>query len=92
MHLKYKKENKMDIRYFLDKKVGWPLLCACVRLSHARRDTADWLKKVRKANEGVRAARHVTRVKPRSDDAWDKLNQAKDYRRKCFREMFGLQK
>lgn len=47
----------MDIRYFLDKKIGWPLLCACVRLSHARRDTADWLKKVRKANEGVRAAR-----------------------------------
>ena len=71
----------MDIRYFLDKKVGWPLL----RMGRCWPDLRD-------AGLAVRAARNVVWVELFSDDAWGKLKQAKKCRRECFREFLGIEK
>ncbi|MBO7509380.1 MAG: hypothetical protein J6T57_03855 [Alphaproteobacteria bacterium] len=71
----------MDIRYFLDRKVGLALLRMGLR----------W-QDLRDAGLAVRAARHVAWVEPFSDDAWAKLRQAKDCRRECFREFLGIEK
>lgn len=74
----------MDIRYFLDKKIGWPLLCAGVRLSHAPRDMADWVKAVHKAGCAVRAARRVAWNDPFCNNVMQKLEDAKQKRRMLF--------
>ncbi len=74
----------MDIRYFLDKKIGWPLLCAGVRLSHAHRATADWVKAVQEAGRTVRAARRVAWDDSFCNNVMQKLEYAKQERRMLF--------
>lgn len=74
----------MDIRYFLDKKIGWTLLCAGVRLSHAHRAMADWVKDVQEAGRTVRAARRVAWNDPFCNNVMQKLEDAKQARRKLF--------
>lgn len=71
----------MDIRYFLDKKIGWPLLCAGVRLS-------QWVNAVQEAGRTVRAARKAAWNDPFCNNVMQKLEDAKQKRR----ELFGIGK